>query len=75
MVLALELTEEEVLKHLRKVLKGVTIIPMQFSNIVEIIRPCCELFYFSRVLSFIYLLLLVLSVFNFLLIPSPLVVL
>jgi hypothetical protein len=27
MVLALELTEEEVLEHLKKVLKGVTVIP------------------------------------------------
>jgi hypothetical protein len=76
MVTALELTEEEVLERLRKVLKGVTIVSHAVPEYCgDNPPPCCELFYFSRVLFFIYLLLLVLSIFNFLLIPYPLVVL
>jgi RecA-family ATPase len=39
MVPTLELTKEEVLERLRKVLKGGPLSPTQFLNIVEIIRP------------------------------------
>jgi hypothetical protein len=39
MVLALELTEEEVLEHLKKVLKGVTIIPHTVPKYLLIVHP------------------------------------
>jgi hypothetical protein len=75
MVPALELTEEEVLERLRKVLKGVTIVPHTVPEYCEDnSSPAVSSFTFASIF-FIHLLLLVLSVFNFLLIPSPLVIL
>jgi hypothetical protein len=49
MVPALELTEEEVLEDLKKVLKGVTIIPTQFPNIMKIIYPLLLVVLFMRI--------------------------
>jgi hypothetical protein len=49
MVPALELIEEEVLEHLKKVLKGVTIVPTQFLNIMKIICPLLLVVLFVRI--------------------------
>jgi hypothetical protein len=75
MVLDLELTEEEVLECLKKILKGVSIVPhtvpeYRADNPPPVVR--C----FTSVSTFLYISsLLVLSVFNFLLNLSPLVIL
>jgi hypothetical protein len=75
MVPALELTEEEVLERLRKVLKGVSIVPHAVPEYCgDNLPPAMSCFIFVSTF-FIYLLLLVLYVFTFLLIPSSLVIL
>jgi hypothetical protein len=63
MVLALELTKEEVLERLKKILKGVSVVPHTVSKHHADNPPLAVSFFTLRVLFFIFSLLLVLSVF------------
>jgi hypothetical protein len=64
MVLALELTEEEVLECLKKILKGVSVIPHTVSKYcADNPSPAVSCLFSVSTLSFIFPLLLVLSVF------------
>jgi hypothetical protein len=75
MVLALELTKEEVLERLKKILKGVSVIPHTVSEYhADNLPPAMSCFTSASTFLYIFF-IVVLSVFNFLLNLSPLVVL
>jgi hypothetical protein len=64
MVPALELTDEEVLEHLKKILKGVSVVPHPVPEYhADNPPPAVSCFSFASTLFFIFPLLLVLSVF------------
>jgi hypothetical protein len=64
MVLALELTDEEVLEHLQKILKGVSVIPhLVLEYYANNPPPDVSCFSSASTLFFIFPLLLVLSFF------------
>jgi hypothetical protein len=62
MVSALELTDEEVLEHLKKILKGVSIVPhLVLEYRADNLPPAISCFSSASILFFIFPLLLVLS--------------